>query len=530
MSQTFKILIADGLAPEAITKLKALQGAELEDATGISRTDLMEKLPGVDILIVRSRTEVDKELLETSSRLKLAVRAGIGLDNVDVKAATERGVVVMNAPRGNTVTTAEHAMALMFAVSRRIPAADASLRAGKWEKKLFQGSQLAGKTLGIVGLGNIGKTLAKSAQGIGMHVVGFDPYVNEEMADKMNVKLLKLDELLADSDYISLHVPLTDGTRHIISSQAFSKMRKKPYLINCARGGIVDEKALEDALEKGLISGCALDVFEQEPPGEGLPLYARPNVVVTPHLGASTDEAQVQVGLEVADQVKCFIDQGVYINAVNVPNLSVEQLRTMKPHLKLCEVLGNFLGQVTPEKVTKITVHYEGNISKSYNEVLTLSVLKGYLTPLSSAAVNFVNAKNVARDRGICVEETRNDECPNFASLVRVTIEGAATLSCAGTLFGKGEPRIVNIDRMPTEAIPSGYILFTRNEDRPGVVGAVGSVLGSEGINIARMALGLNKETGQAIALISVDSVVAAETLDKLRKTEGMLSVQQVQL
>ncbi len=529
MNNTLSILIADGLGNEGLDKLRSLPGVEVVDSTGISRDDLIKKLPHTDILIVRSRTEVDKALIESAGdRLKIVVRAGIGLDNIDVETASDRGVVVMNAPTGNTVTTAEHAIAMMFSVSRRIPAADASMRAGKWEKKKFQGSQLAGKTLGVVGLGKIGKTVAKQGQGLGMKVIGFDPYVTVEHATKNNIRLVSLEQLYAESHYITLHVPLIDSTQHLISDKAFALMKNKPYLINCARGGIVDEKALENALEKGQISGVALDVFETEPPPAQFPLYSRDNVVVTPHLGASTDEAQTLVGLEVAEALTQYVVDGVYKNAVNVPNLSLEQLQTLKPFIVLCERLGAFVGNLSPKSVSKIIVHYEGAIAEEHNDVLTLSVLKGYLTPLLSTAVNFVNARQLSKDRGVKVEETFSEECANFASLVTLTVEGSHSISCAGSIFGKEEPRIVSIDGVTIDAIPAGCLLYTRNYDHPGVIGWMGTTLGTGGINISRMALGLDKKKNEAIALINIDSEVPQPLLQKLSQSKDMITVQQI--
>lgn len=530
MAETYRLLIADGLADEGRARLSALPSLQIQDGSAMSREEILKAVAETDVLIVRSRTQVDPALLGAGTRLKLVIRAGIGLDNVDVKAATERGIVVMNAPQGNIVTTAEHAIALMFSVSRHVPQADASLRRGKWDKKRFQGNQLCGKTLGVVGLGNIGKIVAKRGLGLEMKVLGFDPYVSQDFATRHGIQLVGLDELLASADYVSLHVPLTGGTRHLINADAIRKMKKSAYLINCARGGIVDEAALLEALDHGRLAGAALDVFETEPLPADSPLLKSERLVLTPHLGASTDEAQLQVSIEVADQLISYLRDGVVQNAINVPNLSREQLVQMRPYLTLCERLGNFLGQVTPEGVKRIQIRYEGVISSLYNEALTLSTLKGYLEPLLSTRVNFVNARNLCRDRGIGVEESFDDACQSFAGVVSVTVEGVTTLSCTGTLFGKEEPRIVRIDSMSIDALPEGSMLFTRNLDQPGVIGSMGTVLGADGVNISRMALGLDKQKREAIALINVDTQVRPETLAKLRQTKGMLSVQQVKL
>lgn len=529
-SSIFKILIADGLAREGAEKLKGTRGIELLQYDTIDRNDLKKLITDIDILIVRSRTQVNRELLEGATRLRVIIRAGIGLDNVEVDAATERGIVVMNAPTGNIVTTAEHTLAMIFALSRHIPQADASLRQGKWEKSKFQGNELRGKTIGVIGLGNIGRAVAERALALGMRVVAHDPYVNEAMAAKHNIRLTSLDELFEQSDYISVHVPLTSSTKNLIGKDALKRMKKTAYLINCARGGIVDEEAVIEALEKGIITGCALDVFEKEPLPPDHPLLKRSDVVLTPHLGASTDEAQVQVGLEVAEQVIQYIRDGVLKNAINVPNVTIEQLEVLRPYLLLCERLGAFTAQIAPSNIKRVRVHYEGSVSSYDKEILTLSLLKGFLTPLLSTPVNFVNARKLLKERGIRVEESFDQECADYTSLIELVVEGAETLTCSGTIFGKGEPRIVSIDNFAIDAIPEGCLLFTRNSDQPGVIGAMGSVLGSGGINIARMHLGRDTRKKEAIALINIDSQISAETLEKLRQTQGMLSVKQIQL
>jgi D-3-phosphoglycerate dehydrogenase / 2-oxoglutarate reductase len=525
----YKVLVADGLAKEGLSLLKANPAIELMEYTAIERDELKEKMPVVDILIVRSRTTVDKDLLENARNLKIVLRAGIGLDNIDVPAATDRGVVAMNAPTGNIVTTAEHTLAMIFAATRHIPQADASMRSGKWEKKKFQGNELRGKTLGLLGLGNIGKTVASRALALGMSVVGYDPYVSAEAAAKQNIRLLTQDEVLKESDYVSVHVPLIPSTKNLINKLAFSKMKKGAYLINCARGGIVDELALAEALTSGHLNGAALDVFETEPLPADSPLLKCPNLVITPHLGASTDEAQVQVSLEVAEQIGTYIRDGVLKNAVNVPNISLDQLSVLKPYITLCERIGSFAAQIgSSQNVKKIRVQYGGAITEYNREILTISVLKGFLAPLLSTPVNFVNARKLLKERGISVQESFEQECEDYTSLVELTVEGTETLSVSGTLFGKGEPRIVSIDHFKIDAIPEGFLLFTKNVDQPGVVGAMGTMLGSQGVNIARMHLG--RDSKKAIALINIDSEPSEKTLETLRKTPGMLSVKAIRL
>ena len=474
---------------------------------------------------------MDKDLLADSNRLKIVLRAGIGLDNVDVPVATDKGVIVMNAPTGNIVTTAEHALALLFSVTRNVPQADASLRSGKWEKKLFQGNELRGKTLGLLGLGNIGKVVASRAQGLEMKVCAHDPYVSAESAAKLGIELHSFEDLLKLSDYISVHVPLIPSTKHLLNERAFSLMKRGAYLINCARGGIVDEAAMMKALDSGILAGAALDVFEVEPLLSDSPLLKRQDVVLTPHLGASTDEAQVQVGLEAAEQIGLYVKEGVLKNAVNVPSLSLDQLSILKPHLLLAERLGGILAQISsPQKIEKLRVHFSGTVSQYNREVLTLSVLKGFLSPLLSTPVNFVNARKLLKERGIRVEESVEMECPDYNSLIELSVEGAGKVSVAGTIFGKEESRVVRIDHFSIDAIPQGHLLFTRNVDQPGVIGSLGTVLGGQGINIARMHLGRDPKMKEAIALINIDSEPSEKALQLLKAIPGMLSVRPIYL
>ncbi|MBI4405442.1 MAG: phosphoglycerate dehydrogenase [Deltaproteobacteria bacterium] len=525
-----KILISDGLAVPGLEKLKQTSELEILEFATLEREKLKALLPTVDILIVRSRTKVDADLLGDAKSLKLVIRAGIGLDNVNVEAATERGIVVMNAPTGNIVTTAEHTLAMIFAISRHISQADASIRAGRWEKSKFQGNELRGKTLGVVGLGNIGKAVAERAIALGLRVVAYDPFLSAEAAAKRNIRLITLEELLRESDYVTIHVPLIQGTKHLINRQALGMMKPSAYLINCARGGIVDEQALLEALDKQQIAGCALDVFEKEPIPSDHPLLRRSDVVLTPHLGASTDEAQTQVSLEVADQVIQYVREGVLKNAINVPNVSGEQLEVLKPYLRLSERLGAFSAQIAPANIRKLRVHFEGAVSSLNKEVLTLSVLKGFLTPILATTVNFVNVRKLLKERGIRVEESFDPECAEYSSLIKVIVEGKDTLTCAGTIFGREEPRIVSIDSYNIDAIAEGHLLFIKNADQPGVIGAMGSVLGNSGINIARMHLGRDSEKGRAIAVINVDSKVHESILEQLGRIPGMLSVTSIHL
>jgi D-3-phosphoglycerate dehydrogenase len=530
MENKIKVLIADGLAKEGISLLKQNSKIDIMAFDSLDRVELKEKLPQVEILIVRSRTQVDKALLETARNLKLVLRAGIGLDNVDVPACTDLGIVVMNAPTGNIVTTAEHTLAMIFAVSRHIPQADATLRGGKWEKKKFQGNELRGKTLGLLGLGNIGRTVAERALALGMKVIAHDPYVHPEAALKQNIRWVGFEELLSVSDYVSVHVPLLKSTQHLLNSTALRKMKKGAYLINCARGGIVDEKALLEVLAEKHLAGAALDVFETEPLPADSPLLQCSDLVLTPHLGASTEEAQIQVSLEVADQIQFFVDQGVLKNAINVPNITLEQLSSLKPYIQLCEKLGSFATQAGPKNIKEICIHYEGSISELNKELLTLSLLKGLLSTVVPTTVNFVNARKILKERGIHVEESFEQECSDYHSLVELTLVGDETFSCSGTLFGKMEARLVKVDDFNMDAIPAGHLLYTKNIDQPGVIGSIGTLLGTYGVNIARMHLGRDPKKSEAIALMNVDSEPSESALQALRNTQGMLSVRAVKI
>lgn len=530
-----KIVVADGLAEDGLAKIKALPGVEVIAKSAIEREELKSLLSEAHILVVRSRTQVDRDLLQSAGKLKLAIRAGIGLDNIDVAAATDFGVVVMNAPTGNIVTTAEHALALMFAISRRVAAADASMRAGKWDKKSFQGNEIRGKTLGVVGFGNIGKAVSERARGLTMKVVAYDPYLSEEAAARHQVRLVSLQELLEVSDYVTLHLPLTEGTRNLIDANALATMKKGSFLINCARGGIVDENALCAALEKKHLAGAALDVFEKEPLPSDSPLLTRSDVVLTPHLGASTAEAQDQVGLEVAEQIQQYLSEGALKNAINVPNVSSEQMDVLRPYLTLCERLGAFAGQATPPAhVRKVTVRFAG-IDEGYDRsVLMLSALKGFLAAHLSTPVNFVNARKLLKRRGIEIEQAELDTSGDYSTLVEIRIEGETTSCYSGTIFGKSEPRIVAIDSFAIDARLGGCMLYTKNVDTPGVIGEMGSTLGKEGINIARMhlgrCLGSGAGRGEAIALISVDSELTPAQLDQLRSIKAMKSATQIRV
>lgn len=525
-----RILIADGLASEGLKKIQALPNVECMAPKDAPRKSIKELLSGTTILIVRSRTLVDRDLLLSGPGLKLVIRAGIGLDNIDVTAATDLGIAVMNAPTGNIVTTAEHALSLLMSLSRRIPQADASMRAGKWDKKSFQGNEIQNKTLGILGCGNIGRALAERALGLKMKVVAHDPFLGAEAASRLGIRLASFSDLLAQSDYVSIHVPLMDSTRNLIDQTALSKMKRGAFLINCARGGIVDESALVEALDKKWIAGAALDVFSQEPLPAGNPLIGRSDVILTPHLGASTDEAQVQVGNEVADQLASYIEDGAFRNAVNVPNISAAEVDRIRPYLSLCEKLGSFAAQAHSEELRRISIKYCGLPEGVNTPILGLSLVQGLLKARLSGPVNFVNAKKVLKERGLELQETVLESGPLYHSSIELTLESDHPRTFVATLFGKREPRLVAIDEFAIDAILSGQLLLTRNEDTPGVIGLMGGLLGSFGVNIGRMHLGRSEKKNEAIALISVDTPLHPEQVEQFRQIKGILEVTPINL
>jgi D-3-phosphoglycerate dehydrogenase len=526
-----RVLVSDSLSEEGLEILARAPGVRTDYRPGIGPDELRRILPEYDGLIIRSGTKVTADLLSVATRLRVVGRAGIGVDNVDLGAATERGVIVMNTPEGNAVTTAEHAIALMTSLARRIPQATASLRAGRWEKSKFSGMELFDRVLGVVGLGNIGSIVADRARGLRMRVIAFDPVVSAERAQRLGVDLVSLDELLRRADVISLHVPLTKDTRGLIGRSAFARAKRGVLVINAARGGIVDEAALLEALESGQCGGAALDVFEQEPPPGDHPLLGRDDVVLTPHLGAATEQAQLNVARAIAEQVTAYLVQGVIRNAVNIPSVTAEELSELGPFITLGEKLGLFQGQV-PEDVAEIEIEYAGRIAELNVKPVTIATLRGVLLPWCGETVNYVNAPVLAQRRGIRVLESRAAEPEDFVSLISVRVRdrsGREHLAC-GTLFGRTQPRLVRVDNFRFEAIPEGTTLLLRNFDRPGVVGRVGTALGNSGVNISRMQLGLDPETGKALQLLSVEGTVENELLAALRALPGIESVKLLDL
>ncbi|MBX5472917.1 MAG: phosphoglycerate dehydrogenase [Acetobacteraceae bacterium] len=512
------VLISDKLSPAAVKIFKD-RGITVDVKTGLSPAELRNIIAEYDGLAVRSTTKVTKELLEAATNLKVVGRAGIGVDNIDVKSATARGIVVMNTPHGNTITTAEHAIALMFALARQIPEATVSTKAGKWEKNRFMGVELFGKTLGIIGCGNIGSIVADRAHGLKMRVIAYDPFLSEARALELGVEKVELDTLLARSDFITLHAPLTDATRNIISADAIARMKRGVRIINCARGGLIDEAALAEALASGHVAGAALDVFETEPARES-PLFGFENVVCTPHLGASTAEAQENVALQIAEQMSDFLLTGAVSNAINMPSLSAEEAPRLKPYMELCRLLGSFAGQMTQARegvIRRITVEYEGAAAKLNHRPLTAAALSGLLSPFM-AGINMVNAPVATREHGIDVAETVYDRPSEYQTLVRIAVTtDQETRSVAGTLFAGSRPRIVEIKGIPVEADFGRHMIYVTNKDKPGFIGRFGAKLAEAGINIATFHLGRAEPGGDAICLVSVDEPVPDQVVREIR-------------
>lgn len=506
-----KVLISDSMSPRA-KEIFANRGLEVDVKTGMSEEELIACIGDYDGLAVRSATKVTQKVFAAAKNLKVVGRAGIGVDNIDLDSATANGVVVMNTPFGNAITTAEHAIAMMMALARQIPMADTSTQAGKWEKSRFVGVEVTGKTLGIIGCGNIGSIVADRALGLKMKVVAYDPFLTAEHARDIGVEKVELDALLARADIISLHTPLTDQTRGIIDAAALAKTKEGVRIVNCARGGLVVEKDLKAALDSGHVAGAALDVFEAEPATEN-PLFGTENLVCTPHLGAATTEAQVNVAIQVAEQMADYLLTGAVVNAINMPSVTAEEAPRLRPYMKLAEQLGSFAGQMTESGIKAVSIEYEGDAANLNTKALNAALLKGLLTPLLEG-VNMVSAPVIANQRGIEVSDARHDRQTDYQTLIRLTITTEnQTRSVAGTLFGDDKPRLVNVKGVPMEAELSAHMLYVNNDDRPGLIGGLGTVLGDAGVNIGTFHLGRTKPGGDAIALVQIDDEVSPEVL-----------------
>ena len=520
-----RVLISDALSPAAVAIFED-RGVKVEFQPGLGKDKekLAETINGFDGLAIRSATKVTAKILERAKSLKVIGRAGIGVDNVDIPAATARGIIVMNTPFGNSITTAEHAITLMLSLARQIPEADASTRAGKWEKNKFLGVEMFGKTLGIIGCGNIGSIVADRAIGLRMKVIAYDPYLSAERALDLGVGKVELEQLLRRADFVTLHTPLTDKTRNIISRESLALTKKGVRLINCARGELVDEAALFDALTAGHVAGAALDVFVEEP-ATASPLFALPNVVCTPHLGASTTEAQENVALQVAEQMSDYLIRGAITNALNFPSISAEEAPKLKPFVALAEKLGSFAGQLTETGIKQVQLSYEGAVAQMNTRALTSAAIAGLLRPMLQD-VNVVSAPIVAKERGIIVEETRREAEGDYESLINVAVvTDRQTRSVAGTVYADGRPRIVNIKgiRMDAEFGPS--MLYVTNQDKPGFVGRFATILAEAGINIATFHLGRDNAGGNAIALVEVDCMVPADVLAQVLEIPNVQQV-----
>jgi D-3-phosphoglycerate dehydrogenase len=525
-----KVLITDSLAEQGRAVLEAAPDVTVEYRPGLKPDEICKVIGDFDALIVRSGTRATADIIEAGTRLKVIGRAGIGVDNIDVEAASKRGIVVMNTPGGNNVTTAEHTLTLLLAMARNIPQAAASLGSGKWERNKFTGVEVCGKTLGIVGVGNIGSVVADRAQGLKMKVIAYDPYLSADVAARGGIELTTLDGLYARSDFISVHTPLTAETRGLIGREAFAKMKKGVRIVNCARGGIVDEAALAEAIRAGRVAGAAVDVFVEEPPAKDNPLLALESVVATPHLGASTDEAQINVAIAIAEQVVDFLTRGEVRAAVNFPNLSAERLAVLRPFLVLAEKVGSLQAQIGLGAPLEVEIEGSGDVADHDMKALTASVLKGLLSPVMESVVNYVNAPFIARERGVRVVESRSSVPSDFLNSLAVRVKRESeTTTVAGAVFGKRTLRIVRINKFYMEAVPEGYILMLNNRDVPGVVGAVGTLLGKHGINIAGIELGRD-ESGRAISFFHVDEPVSSVVLDELRHLPAITSAQLVEL
>ncbi len=517
-----KVLALDNLQKVGIDVFSR-EGIEVDVKGKMTPEELAAVIDGYDGVVVRGATKATAAVFEKVSRLKVIGRAGSGTDNIDKVAATKKGVVVMNTPGGNTVTTGEHAIALMMAMARQLPQASSSMKEGKWEKNKFMGTELTDKVLGVVGLGNIGKVVAERALGLKMAVLGYDPYVSKEDALKLGVEPVSLDELYARADFISYHTPLTPETKGMVNAQTIAKMKKGVCLVNCARGALIHEAELLAALESGHVRGAALDVFPVEPPPPDTPLLKHPNVILTPHLGAATTEAQEKVAVLIAEQISDFLKKGTIRNSVNFPSVSAELLPALRPYFTLCEKLGSFQGQLLDAPLAELKVEYLGEASKLLTAPLTISVLKGLLQH-QTEEVNLVNARMVAEERGIKVTETKAPKSEDYASLVRVAaVTEKGQFSVSGTVFGSS-PKVVKINLFPIEADLAGGILMLENLDVPGVVGRLGTFLGEKGINIAGLQLGRKEPGGTAVSLINVDNPVPEKVLAQLSKLPNILS------
>ena len=517
-----RVLVSDKLSDTAVQIFRD-RGVDVDFMPDLGKDKLLEIIGNYDGLAIRSATKVTEKVIEAATKLKVVGRAGIGVDNVDIPAASRRGIIVMNTPFGNSITTAEHAIALLLAVARQIPEANASTHAGKWEKNRFMGAEITGKTLGVIGCGNIGSIVATRGIGLAMHVVAFDPFLSEHRARELGVEKVELDELYARSDFITLHTPMTDKTRGMINKAAFAKMRDRVRIINCARGGLIVEADLVEALKSGKVAGAGIDVFEVEPATEN-PLFDMENVVCTPHLGAATTEAQENVALQVAEQMSDYLVRGAVSNAINMPSITAEEAPRLKPFVKLAEVLGAFVGQVTEEPIKSVEILFDGATASMNTRALISAALAGLIRP-QVADVNMVSAPIMVKERGIIVSEVKRDKSGVFDGYIQLKVMTSdKTRTISGTCFSDGKPRFIQIKGINLDAEVGRHMLYTTNDDTPGIIGLLGKTFGEAGVNIANFSLGRNRPGGDAIALLYVDHPVPEAVLETLRSHPEIIS------
>jgi len=526
-----KVLVADSISQRGVDELSRDGALDVVVQIGLSESQLVDLVPQFGALVVRSQTKVTANVLNAGNKLRVVGRAGVGVDNVDVETATRRGVIVLNAPGGNTVSTSDHAFSLLLNVARKIPPAEASIRAGKWDRKSFEGVELYNKTLGVIGMGRIGSELSRRAIAFGMRVIAYDPYLSATRARSLQVELLdELDDLLTSADFISLHTPLTTETHHIVDLARLQKTKRGVRIINCARGGLIDENALAQMLQDRHVAGAALDVFETEPLPADSPLRGAPNLVLTPHLGASTAEAQESVGIEIAQSIRAALLEGTIRNAVNMPNLDAKTLSIVGPHLRFGEKLGKFLSQITPKRVDALNINYSGKVNEVDTTAITRSVLKGFLQAAGGTDVNEVNAPAFAESLGLKISESRLSAPGDYTDMLELSAAAEGkTVSVGGAFFG-ATPRIVSINSRPVEARPHGVVLVLENTDRPGMVGRIGTLLGTHGVNIATMSLSRNQAGGTALTVLNLDTRPDEALLAEILASDDIKSAQVIEL
>jgi D-3-phosphoglycerate dehydrogenase len=524
-----RVLVADGLAEEGLTRLR--EAGDVVVRSGLSDVELADLLPGVEALIVRSATRVTAGTLKRAAQLRVIARAGVGVDNIDVDAATRQGILVLNTPESSTIAAAEHTMAMLLAMVRHIPQAHAAATAGRWTRDGLTGTELSGKTLGIIGLGKIGSEVARRAVAFGMRVRAYDPYVTEERARRLGVELGTWDDILGDCEVLTLHVPLGQETRALIGRTELARMKRGALLVNCARGGLVDEDALREALDEGHLGGAALDVFAQEPPPEGYPLLSHPRVIITPHLGGSTQEAQRSIAVDIAEQVLAALRGEPVHGAVNAPAVGAETWRRLGPFMHLARGLGQLARQIAQGRLSAITVGYEGEVAQMDTPALTASFLTGLLDRVSDQPVNLVNAVVVAKERGLRISEAHTDLCEDFTSqIIAESQTSQGTLRLGGTLFGHREPRITHLNQWRLDLVPATHMLFVWNEDRPGMIGTVGTILGRHSVNIANMHVGRRDAGGTAVMVLTLDAPAPPAVLREIQAADGISQVRAVRL